>query len=102
MNLEFDQATHTYKLDGVKVPSVTQILNELVQCSLQVLHIPEYVSPSLCQPNNGGAPQQTESMVNSSNDLLRMPTLFSRAHILIQHHNQLQALYTMDNIFRYL
>ena len=30
MNLEFDQATHTYKLDGVKVPSVTQILNELV------------------------------------------------------------------------
>ena len=30
MNLEFDQATHTYKLDGVIVPSVTQILNELV------------------------------------------------------------------------
>ncbi len=30
MSLEFDQSTHTYKLDGVKIPSVTEILNELV------------------------------------------------------------------------
>lgn len=30
MNLEFDQASHIYKLDGKIIPSVTQILGELV------------------------------------------------------------------------
>ena len=30
MNLEFDKSTHTYKIDNKKVPSVTQIINELL------------------------------------------------------------------------
>ena len=39
MQIEFDETTHTYRADGVEVPSVTQVLSEVgINC---VDHIPE-------------------------------------------------------------
>ena len=36
--VEFDQETHTYKLDGKRIPSVTQIINELLPINYNPHH----------------------------------------------------------------